>query len=574
MADGGVLVQEQPAVNEYVHLLHKRQHIIQDDQPVPQSAWYLGLLSTLYSYCSNMCRLFRGPWLAVFGGKLEALAHCLCLPFIVIAQAGNEQRGDFRQSGSVYLYLFLSITVVINLVVPLRTIAVHDAENIQLYFVLGCIVLAMVEMFYLLLYTRETLFYRDWNFRAGYPPEALMRVFYQGGLYLFGFSSFGYSLCNAYYNITCGKQVVATVNIMKALYIVVQTLFLNKFYKVRIPDNTRGIRIVLAHLLGTNLALWFWTLCSDEVGKLEVCSYPVVPIRNTEKYFSPLFVEYLLIAASLFYQIWQDLLPTHSFAEPHCRTCVCQINAENVDADQRRDEGRDADGIRAGISRNLGLGIVVGCCFGVVFLLLVIASATIGETYQLYHVAYSSGIITLYLTQIFACYIILLSAQSLAWDAQRTSLDHDDALLYISLVGSLLWEGFHLYSLVLIEINPSIEPESLPNVRHIDIAADTLAVLQVVFQTTTLIKLRRHQPTQGRKSTWISQCLLFLLTTNVSLWVEISFFIEIIITTPGEEYISIQRNLKPIGYIVHPLNIFFRFHSAVCCYIAWSIFRT
>ena len=64
--------------------------------------------------------------------------------------------------------------MVINLVVPLRTIAVHDAENIQQYFVLGCIVLAMVEMLYLLLYTRETLFYRDWNFRAGYPPEALI----------------------------------------------------------------------------------------------------------------------------------------------------------------------------------------------------------------------------------------------------------------------------------------------------------------------------------------------------------------------------------------------------------------
>ena len=574
-------MQQQPARNGYQNL-DGEQRNVPADQPLPQDVWYLAFLATLCSNCRDMFRLFRGPWRAVFGGKLEALVRCLCLPCTVITQAVNEQRANFRQSGIVYLYLFLGITVVINLVVPLRHVVVPNAQKIQLYFVLGCIVLAIVAMLYLWLNTLglETLEYRDWNFRAGSPPEALMRVFYKGGLYIFGFLSFGYSVCTAIDHVICGRQVAATVNIMKALYIVLQNLFLNQFYKARIPDHTYGIQAIMAHLLGTNLALWFWTLCSEEVDESVACkSYPI-PLGNTEKYFLPLFVEYLLIAASLFYQIWQDLLPTQAVAAPHCRTCACQViaqnddaenvDAENVDADQRR----GADRIRRGMSRNLGLGIVMGCCFGVVFLVLVIASTASGEKHRIYHIAYSGGIITLYLTQIVACYIILLSAQSLAWDAQRTSLDHDDALLYISLVGSLLWEGFHLYSLVLIEINPSIEPKSLPNVRHIDIAADALAMLQYVFQTTILINLRRHQPTQGRRTTWISQCLLFLLTTNIGLWIENSFFVDIIITTPGEKYTSIQKNLKPIGYILHPLNIFFRFHSAVCCLIAWSIFRT
>ena len=477
-------------------------------------------------------------------------------PFYCNYTSSKRTSSNLRQSGIVYLYLFLSITVVVNLVVPLREIDAPVAENIQQYFVLGCIVLAIVAMLYLWLFTRETLTYHDWNIRAGYPPEALMRVFYQGGLYLFGFLSFGYSLSIAMDRISCDEKVVPTVNIMKALYIVVQTVFLNKFYKGRIPDDTRWIQIVLAHLLGTNVALWFWTLCSEEMGESTECISHPIPLRNTAKIFSPLFVEYLLIAASLFYQIWKDLLPTQAVAG------------------QRLEVGCGIDRVGAVRSRNSGIGIVLGCSFGVMFLVVVIASAATGETHQIYYVAYSGGIITLYLMQIFACYIILLSAQSLAWDRQRNSLDHDDALLYISLFGDLLWEGFHLYSLVLIEFDSETDSLSHSNVRHIDIAADILGMLQFLFQTTTLINLRRHQPTRGQTTTWISQCALFLLTTNFVLWILDSFFIQIIIKNPGENPTSIQRSLEPMGYILHPLSIFFRFHSAVYCLISWSIFKT
>ena len=574
MAEGGRVQLQQPASNEYSNLLNEGQDHVSTEQPVPQHEWYLGLLATLCTHYSHIRDLCGSRWCALSGGKLEAFLCCLCLPFTVIIQAVNEQRAYLRQSGIVYLYLFLSITVVVNLVVPLREIDAPVAENIQLYFVLGCTVLAIVGMLYLWLFTRETLTYHDWNLRAGYPPEGLMRVFYQGGLYLFGFLSFGYSLSIAMDRISCDEKVVPTVNIMKALYIVVQTVFLNKFYKGRIPDDTRWIQIVLAHLLGTNVALWFWTLCSEEMGESTECNSHPIPLRNTAKIFSPLFVEYLLIAASLFYQIWKDLLPTQAVSAPHCRTCACQMYAENVDAGQQLEVGRGLDRVRVVRSRNSGLGIVLGCSFGVMFLVVVIASAATGETHQIYHVAYSGGIITLYLMQIFACYIILLSAQSLAWDRKRNPLDHDDALLYISLVGLLLWEGFHLYSLVLTEFDSETDSLSHSNVRHMDIAADILGMLQFLFQTTTLINLRRHQPTRGQTTTWISQCALFLLTTNFVLWILDSFFIQIIIKNPGEDATSIQRSLEPMGYILHPLSIFFRFHSAVYCLISWSIFKT
>jgi hypothetical protein len=88
--------------------------------------------------------------------------------------------------------------------------------------------------------------------------------------------------------------------------------------------------------------------------------------------------------------------------------------------------------------------------------LLVITPVASGETNRIYHIAYSGGIITLEAYTNFCMFIHhSVICQSLGLDKQRTSLDNDDALLsllYISLVASILWAGFHLYSLVLSEI--------------------------------------------------------------------------------------------------------------------------
>ena len=89
----------------------------------------------------------------------------------------------------------------------------------------------------------------------------------------------------------------------KATFTLIQIVFFHCFYRARIPKDTPCIEIILAHLLGTNLALWFWTLCADH----EAAENPEECIGNTEKYFSPIFVEFLLLGAGLFYQMWKDL---------------------------------------------------------------------------------------------------------------------------------------------------------------------------------------------------------------------------------------------------------------------------
>ena len=138
---------------------------------------------------------------------------------------------------------------------------------------------------------------------------------------------------------------------------------------------------------------------------------------------------------------------------------------------------------------------------------------------------------------------------------------------YIFLKQGCYSEGSHAYSLMLSGLNHVS--------ACVDLVADILAVLEQLIQTVTLVNLRSRQHTDVQCSAWICECLLFLLVTNLTLWFQNSFYIEIAITRPGERYIALQHNeLRTIGYIVHPISIFYRFHSSVCCVLAWYIFRT
>ena len=224
-------------------------------------------------------------------------------------------------------------------------------------------------------------------------------------------------------------------------------------------------------------------------------------------------------------------------------------------------------------SRSLHPGPIIAGSFAAIFVVLIIF-AHLSSDKQGYHIAYSVGDILVHLAQICVCYICQLSLQfhrrdpeRYQGDPERFVLDHEDILLYFSQIGVLLWDGFHAYSLVL---------SSLHHVSGcVDLAADILAILEELFQTVTLVNLRSHRHTDAECSTWIRECLLFMLVTNLTLWFQDSFYIEIDITRAVERYIALQHDeLRTIGCIVHPLNIFYRFHSSVCCVLAWYIFRT
>ena len=551
------------------------QRSVTPAEGIIRQEWYYTLSSTLLEYWENIRELFAGLWCAFLGGKLEAILRCVCLPCYVLTRALNGRRQYFRpQTGIVYLYVYLCAAVVLNLAVALKNIRTSSStvEDIQKWFVILSVFVAIILMLYLFLYVYKTV-------KFPRSRGILLRVFYEGGTYVFGFSSFGFSICVLLDYISCGQVLYAVLTVMKATFTVLQILFLHYFYEARIPEDSPYIEIIMAHLLGTNLGLWFWTLCSEEADEsLKDCTHYPIHLGHSEQYFSPLFVEYLLLAASLFYQIWKKLSPrdtVSSLPQRHCCTCYCNVIDSNT-LENSQSERRNSNNRRRSISDETnsasGLGLFIGGCFAVLFIVLVLMSKEIGSNDQSYHIAYAVGIFILYLTQVCACYAIQLSLQSHERNPERFSLDHEDTLLYISLVGILLWECFHAYSLILSGLTNHVHGSGV-----LDIAKDALAIVQHLFQATTLVNLRRHQRTQGQHSAdtvWICECVFFLLVTNLILWVQDSFFFEVDITTPGERYVEIQHDLEPIGYVVHPLSIFFRFHSSVCCIIAWSIFRT
>ncbi len=542
------------------------QRSITPAECIIRQEWYEILYATLLEYWENIRELFAGSWCPFLGGKLEAILRCLCLPCVVLTRTLNGRRRYFNpQTGIMYLYIYLGVTVVLNLIVALKRINISTAEDIQKYFVIISTVVALALMLYLFLFVYETVEFPN-------SRGKLLRLFYEGGfVVIFGFTSFGYSVGVVIQYISCGQVLDAIVTGIKALFILVQILFVHFFYEARIPEDSPYIDIIMAHLLGTNLGLWFWTLCSEAGSEIPTC------IGNLRKYFLPFFVEYLLLAASLLYQIWEHSSTRDPSMSLLQRYITQQSNLpENA---SRRDSPSNFGNtsstsditIRCLRSRShdlmSGLGFIIGGFFAALFVVLVVfAHFDTGSSDQGYHIAYSVGTLILYLTQVCACYICQLSLQSHQRNPERFSPDHEDILLYFSLVGIVLWEAFHAYSLLL-------SGSDYDSGVILDLGGDILAIAQHLFQTTTLVKLRRHQRMQGQCSVWICACVLFLLTTNFIFWAQDSFLIEVAITTPGEKYIKLEYDLGTVGYIIHPLTIFYRFHSSVCCVLAWSIFR-
>ena len=525
--------------------------------------WYDTLSSSFHYQWQDIKELYDGSWRAFCGRKLKAIFRCFCLPCLVLRRALNGRHQYFKyQTGIMYLYVYLCFSVVVNLVVALKNVNFSMAEYIQKLFVIWSTFPAIALMVYLYLAAYD---------KVKHPPRtrgAFLRVIYLGGMYLFGILSFGYSMAIVIDNVSCGQMLNAVLTVIKAVFTVSQILFLHYFYDARIPDDTPFIQITLAHFLGTNLALWFWTLCSEQAEDApdKCVDYPI-DLARWDKYFLPFFVEFLLLGASLFYQIWINLEPGERKAanrnQRHCPTCYCNLEQFTNLVENTWSKGRNPND-NATRSSSPGLGLFIGSCFAAFFIILIIMAKDTGASHQSYHIAYSFGIFVLFLAEILACLICKLSLQSHQHDTDHFSVDHDDILLYISLIGVLLWEGFHAYSIMGDLVNAS---------RYLDLGNDLIAIVHHLFQTVILIELRRHKRAEGELSAWICQCVLFLIFTNLAFWVQDSFFIEVQITTPGEAYARIQKDLKTIGYILHPLSIFFRFHSSVCCVIAWDRFR-
>ena len=547
---------------------------------VPDEPWYMRLLSEWCAAWENVRNLWqtRDCW-----SKLDAMICFVLLPVRVIRKAASPHNHvTIPDHTSVcYLFLLMCYTFVLNLIEP------DKGYRRREIFASACMVLAIAAMLYIYLFTKDQV-------RHDPGHDAPIRIFFRGGLYLFGFLSMLNSICLAYEDWKCTSKLTncyhksaATVQFVKSLFIVVETLFLGYFHKASFPLNTKFLQIFLAHILGTNLALWFWTLCEETLDepKDQDCAMNSISNSTTtsdfrwrgyRKYFYPVFVEYLILALAILYGLWKNLRQEEEACCRLCKNCSRCLNRSQTFA-QEQENNEQPHSFRQRYIPRCSFGMTFGTIYVAIFLFIMLRAiqkaendkhckqinitnqTNLDSTSQFQ--AYCGWSIVMYLSMISACYIILASLRSPNNLRRIRSIDYDDFLLYISLMGILLLEGFHVISKILTQSAPFYL-----------VAVDISGTIQHLTQVVTLLSLSHCRgATSLRNRIWICECILFLFLTNLAWWIEDSFYLESNLTRPGE--IKTIEGIEAYGIIVKPMVIFFRFHSATYFYNAWTIYK-
>ena len=331
----------------------------------------------------------------------------------------------------------------------------------------------------------------------------------------------------------------------KALFIVVETLFLGYFHKARLPLDTPLLQMSLAHLLGTNLALWFWTLREETRAAHALnCANrdrtPNLGWSKYQKYFYPIFIEYLILALAILYELWMNLGRGEQTLCRVCRDCTKCLYRQNT-VSQNDDETSSR---RKRYLPRCGYGVMLGTVYTAVFFILILLAIfdanhkpkytknkdgdamIVTMNYDLHgpFVHYCYGTIVMYLTMTCACFIILASLRSPNNVQRVRSIDYDDVLLYVSLMGILLVEGFHFVSKMI----------AGRGYFHL-VAVDITGIFQHLTQAVTLVSLGHHPGAKDRRvKAWICECILFLLLVNLAWWTQDSFYLDPKLTRPGE----------------------------------------
>ena len=537
------------------------------DSIVPQGGCPCTILSFAYQRVFSALQSFNHSCL----GKIKSIFMFVTVPCYMfcgpIWSRRQSQRSKFGYSGIIYFYCLLSCTIVFNLweqrIKP-------DSDNSLSYqflqwFEISCMMVTIIFLLYITLSTRGRVIFEN--------HEINLTLYFRAGLYVFGISSLLYAILNLVNNCNCDDVMHIVYNSVKAVYIAGQILFLNCFYQAKLPGDNRLIKIAFAHILGTNLSLWIWLLCKEvyQPPKSNKCEYYPIHLHDTERYFYPLFVEYLLLVASMIYEIWASLLVNEMTHDDNLYArYYAQIQAEENGEDLQLLAGQNRQAARGmrrgGFTPGPAISLLLGLTFAAVFIAFVLASNESGVLHQSQYHQFLIVNICLYCSHILACYTVLVCRQSQRTNEDRNGVDHDDALLYLGLAGILLWEGFHLYALIFSTARPI----------KLEYANGIIGIVEYIIQTITLVSIRRYRRRNRNDSnaSIISYCALFLLATNFALWCENSFYVGQNLENPGENHKQLKNHLEVFSNILNPLIIFFRFHSATCSYHVWTIFNS
>ena len=388
----------------------------EDESTVPGG----GFVSTLASICCERC---HNTGLACRGSvwsKIKALFMCITTPFYVLLSPLLRARATRRKvthHGIIYFYILMASTIVFNLWEQKNRKEYHSLSYKFLqYFEASVMVAALIAMLRIAIVRKTDV---KWA-----THERNLILYFRTGLYVFGASSMVYTALNIYNDFSCNDGLNICVNIAKFLFIAGQILFLNYYYQAKLPGGWT-IQVSFAHILGTNLSLWIWTLCR-EVYKPENKTIskecPPIHLNNTEKYFYPLFVEYLLLVASMVYELWMDLnLPEDS------RRRLVQHDWINENYQEELESGTLGLSSKYGASHpislvsnnrrrkftpSLAFSFVLGLAFSSIFLAFILASTDSSWKDEKWYNNFLIANICFYCSQLIACYVIKVCSQS------------------------------------------------------------------------------------------------------------------------------------------------------------------
>ncbi|XP_028400153.1 proton channel OtopLc-like [Dendronephthya gigantea] len=484
-------------------------------------------------------------------------------------------RRKVTHHGIVYFYILMAWTIVLNLLEVREKSKLKDDEPNQflIYTNATIMALSLIAMLYIAWATREEVIWAIHRINLSF--------YFRTGLYVFGVANMVYTSLKLYDNFSCKEGRNILLNISQFLFIVSQILFHNYFYQAKLPGRGWLMQVCLAHILGTNLSLWIRTICKKVLNhskKKDDCS--PIPLGDTEKFFYPLFVEYLLLVAGMVYELWVGVVVPrdtrrraghwiddayHGELQNPNETPTTLSNGSRLPlpVDLVSERRRHIFAPSLAFSFLLGLAI---CSIFFSFMLAAHYSAWKEERHSFLYDNFVIANICVYCTQLIACYVIKVCGQSQPADRKRTSFNLDDFLLYLGLAGVILWEGFHLYFV-------SYKPKH----KAIYFVHSLLGQLEFIVQTVILVSARRLSSREDKNAQTISNMSLFLLATNFAFWILNSFLIDQRLSYPGESHHrekeeNLLSMLQFFAYILNPIVIFFRFHSAACCYQMWLIF--
>ena len=521
---------------------------------------------------------------------------------------GDGNKTDGKIASVVYLICLTTAGIVMNIASWLHndgTVTGVTRDHID-GFLMTCICPALIWILYIFCKQndRKTV---DFISPMPHSHRPLMT-----GAYVFGAGSCAMDVLHIGFYMQCSESLSGMAfSVFKAVFIIAQILFLRKFSDATL-HKSQNIRLVLFHILGTNVCLWVRALFSH-VRLINKSSFQFNPLNQTvacdnqktpmsqiwfasEPYLYPFTMEYSLISGGILFMMWsglrdlnldpQDIYIYDEISEwntseagdfkddssgyigsstPSTSWSRSQSHASLSTASVCKSCQETREAIRDSYTSSSDPGFLFGVLlsafllFAIALLMLDHGSEHALRFYYVYQIMLHAVMVTALWT-----FLKALQTQLPAW----YSYDSDDTLLIVSFTGVFLYAGLGFTSAI-------SEMKAMPSLSHYVAAKSVLVLFESMLQVTAIIKALRFKPNvNGSYADMIRQCALFLLTTNIALWAQDSFFeMRSSLTTPVQNKQFGSASWRAITVFAYPLCIFFRFHSAACLFEVWSNFK-